>query len=192
AVAVVIGAAYFLVLRLRARRLPDAVTSFAIAPLLLLLVVALTGLALPASRGLPLAFRVAAALHQTSVWGLLVRLPFSKLGHVIIRPLQLGARAVRAAGAPQRQCSACGTALAPAAQHQAVTTLLAARGIVFAAHLQRCPACRRREVAGAQAALIGAHFQPQLVREEHTPTGRFLPPLRGRGRGGRPPRRPAE
>ena len=114
AVAVVIGAAYFLVARLRLRGSPGAVTHFAIAPLLLLIIVALTGLAMPASRGWPLGFQVAAALHEVSVVVLLVALPFSKLSHVLTRPLQLGARAVRADGVARQYCSDCGLALAPA------------------------------------------------------------------------------
>src|SRR5262249_36734418 len=60
AVAVVLGAAYFLVLRVRARPLPGAATAFHVAPLLLLLVVALSGLALPAAHGHPPLFTIAA------------------------------------------------------------------------------------------------------------------------------------
>src|SRR5690606_1110687 len=90
AIAVALGASVFLVLRIRARRLPGATASFAIAPLVLLLCVALTGLALPASRHAPAAFRIAAVLHEIAVVVLLVAIPFSKLGHVLIRPLQLG------------------------------------------------------------------------------------------------------
>jgi hypothetical protein len=169
AVAVVIGAVYFLAARLRARRLPGATAGFAIAPLLLLLAVALTGLALPASRGWPAAFRLAARLHQASVMVLLIALPFSKLAHVLVRPLQLGARAVRAPGAPQRRCSSCAAPLAPTAQQQAVAALLARRGVDSAAHRDRCPACRRRQVAAAQSALVGAHFQPRIIGARPAP-----------------------
>ena len=159
--AVAVGAVIFLALRFRLRRLPGATASFAIAPLVLLLFVAATGLALPATRGMPGAFAVAAALHQMAVIALLVAIPFSKLGHVLIRPLQLGARAVRADGEARTRC-ACGAVLAPARQHAAVTELLAERGFRFGAHPDRCPACRRRRVAAAQAALLGAAFQPRL------------------------------
>jgi len=158
AIAVVAGAGIFLVMRLRARRLPGVTSGFALAPLLLLLVVALTGLALPASRGWPAAFRCAAVAHQASVVALLVALPFSKLTHVLIRPLQLGARAVRAPGEPWQRCRSCGEGLAPAAQHAAVASLLAQRGIA-AGHLDRCPACRRRELAVAQARQVDSSFQ---------------------------------
>lgn len=158
--AVAAGAVYFLLVRWRARRLPGATAGFAIAPLALLLIVALTGLALPASRTVPGAFRIAAALHQASVVVLLVALPFSKLAHVLVRPLQLGARAVRRRDEAWRHCAGCGASLAPVAQQQAVEAILAQRGHPFATQTDRCPACRRRGLASSQAALVGAHFQP--------------------------------
>ena len=160
AVAVVLGAVYFLQFRWRARRLPGATASFALAPLALLVVVAVTGLALPASRNWPAVFSIAAALHQVSVVVLLVALPFSKLGHVLVRPLQLGARAVRARDAAWRRCAGCGAELAPAAQQQAVSELLAARGLRFTTHVEHCQACRRRQVAAAQAALVCVPVRP--------------------------------
>lgn len=168
AVAVVLGALFFLAVRIRDRRLPGATSSFAIAPLLLLLFVAVTGLALPASRGHPEVFPIAALLHQAAVVILLVAIPFSKLGHVFIRPLQLGARAARAAETPRARCG-CGEPLAPVAQTEAVTRLLEARGLRLAA--DRCPACRRRQLAATQARLVDACFQPGLAaaRSDRTP-----------------------
>jgi hypothetical protein len=163
AVAVVLGGLYFLAVRLRARRLPGSTASFAIAPLLLLLLVAVTGLALPASRDWPGAFRIAALLHQASVVVLLVAIPFSKLGHVLIRPLQLGARAIRANDAAWANCAGCGAPLAPAAQQQAVAALLAQRGMHFTGRLDRCPSCRRRQLSAAQSALIDGKFQPRVM-----------------------------
>ena len=58
--AVLLGAAFFLAQRIRQRALPGVTASFHTAPLLLLLLVALTGLALPATRQLPRLFDVAA------------------------------------------------------------------------------------------------------------------------------------
>jgi len=168
AVAVLAGAGYFLAIRLRARRLPGATAGFAIAPLALLLVVALTGLALPASRQAPAAFRVAAVLHETAVVVLLVAVPFSKLAHMLVRPLQLGARAVRAADRRWQRCAGCGMPLAPVMQQDAVAELLARRGIAGAAQVARCPACRRRGIAVAQAERIGAHFQPHVAAARRT------------------------
>jgi hypothetical protein len=161
--AVTLGAVCFLVVRARARRLPGAVTAFHVGPLLLLLAVALTGLGLPATRGMPDVFPMMAVLHEASVIVLLVAIPFSKLGHVLIRPLQLGARVVRAADARWAVCAGCGARLAPVAQLAAVERLLAARGARFADHQRSCPRCRRRQVAAVQAGLLGAHFQPALL-----------------------------
>jgi hypothetical protein len=170
-VAVAVGAAYFIAQRFRRRHEPTVATGFHIAPLLLLLAVALTGLALPVSRGVPGAFRVAALAHELTVIVLLVALPFSKLGHVFLRPLQLGALVVRS-DEVRATCAGCEAELAPAAQLAEVERILAARGMAFAAQHQHCPACRRRLVASAQATLLGADFQPRLAGV------RALPPRR--------------
>jgi hypothetical protein len=162
AVAVVVGALYFLVLRWRARRLPGMASAFHTGPLLLLLSVAVTGLALPATRGHPDVFPVVAVLHELTVVVLLVAMPFSKLGHLLIRPLQLGAQLVRATGEPSAACAGCGAAFAPSAQLASVEALLRARGLAFDAHQRHGPDCRRRRLAATQAGLMGAHFQPPL------------------------------
>jgi len=171
-VAVAFGAAYFLAARLRIRSLPGVVAGRHVGPLVLLLVVALSGLALPASRHSPLAFAIASRLHELAVIVLLVALPFSKLAHVLIRPLQLGARVQNRAEAERAACVGCGTPLAPTAQLAAVEALLAQRGAAFAGHQRHCPPCRRRLVASAQARLLGAPFHPDLVT---TPTDRATP-----------------
>jgi hypothetical protein len=162
-VAVTLGAAWFLRERWRTRRLPGATAGFHTAPLLLLLAVALTGLALPATREVPAAFRITAWLHEVTVVVLLVSLPFSKLAHLLIRPLQLGARLVRTADAPHAACALCGGPLAPAAQVAIVERLLAERGFVFDGHQRRCTGCRRRMTAAAQATLVGLGFHPGVV-----------------------------
>lgn len=167
--AVVVGAAYFLVLRVRARRLPGTVTAFHLAPLLLLLVVALSGLALPATHRHPALFALAARAHELAVVVLLLGVPCSKLGHVLVRPLHLGAQFVRSPDAPRASCASCGGPLAPAAQRVAVEQLLAARGFRFDGHLRHCPRCRRRALAAAQAVVLGAHFQPPLAGARPAP-----------------------
>jgi hypothetical protein len=86
-----------------------------------------------------------------------------------VRPLQLGARAVRSDEAAWTSCDGCGAPLAPAAQRRAVDELLARRGIGLAAHVRCCPACRRRGVAAAQARLVGAHFQPRIAGARPAP-----------------------
>jgi hypothetical protein len=159
-VAVVLGALYFLAIRWRARRLPEVATSFHLGPLLLLLAVALTGLALPATRGRPDLFPIASVVHELAVIVLLVAIPFSKLGHLLIRPLQLGAQVVHRPEAPRDTCESCGGPLAPSAQVAVVEALLRERGLGFR-HV--CAGCRRRQVATTQAGLLGAHFQPPIT-----------------------------
>ena len=162
-VAVAAGSAYFLATRLVAPRTESGRGRRHVAPLVLLLVVALSGLALPATRRHAALFAVAARLHEAAVVVLLVGLPFSKLSHVLVRPLQIGVRVERGADVARTGCLGCGAALAPAAQLAAVEAMLADRGGRFAGHRRRCPACRRRLVAAAQARLLGAPFHPALV-----------------------------
>src|SRR5439155_80494 len=117
-----LGAAYFLLARLRSRGGPHESAGFHLAPLFLLLAVAASGLALPAAgrSGLPGVFRAAALVHEVSVVALLLALPFTKLAHLLIRPLHLGAQLVRAPGTPRAGCIGCGAPLAPVAQRDAV------------------------------------------------------------------------
>lgn len=163
ALAVTAGALWFLRERWRGRGLVQVGAAFDVAPLLLLLAVALTGLALPATHHAPAAFRIAAVLHEVTVVLLLVALPFSKLSHVLIRPLQVGARLVCAPGASHTACVLCGGPLAPAAQLEMVEAVLAARGFAFGGHQRHCPGCRRRMTAAAQATLVDAGFHPRLT-----------------------------
>jgi len=175
AVAVAVGASVFLALRVGARREPGTRDAFHVAPLVLLLAVALTGLLMPlAGRlGSPWLMRMAAIAHEASVVVLLVALPFSKLGHLLLRPLALGVQVVRAPSAARTHCIRCDAPLAPATQQEAVANLLAARGFRFDGHQTICPPCRRRLVASTQAALLCADFQPRL--------GSVLPAGRARG-----------
>jgi hypothetical protein len=163
AVAVIAGAITFLALRLR--RAPDraATHAFHVAPLLLLLAVAGTGLALPlAAHYAPGTFAAAALVHELTVIVLLIALPLGKLTHVLIRPLQLGSRLVRAE--PDAACLRCGVPLAPVAQLAAVASVLAARGLDLGERHRVCPPCRRRELARVHSALLGTRFQPALRR----------------------------
>jgi hypothetical protein len=161
-VAVAVGVLYFLVVRLRGHRLPGAAAAFHVSPLVLLLVVALTGLALPLTHDRPTLFDAAASAHEASVVLLLVALPFSKLVHVLVRPLQMGARVLCAADVPPAHCDRCGASFAPLAQLAAVERLLAARGFCFDGHQRTCAGCRRRLVAVAQATLLGTAFDPRI------------------------------
>ncbi len=169
AVAVVLGAGYFLATRLQLRRVAGTVEGFHIGPLLLLLAVAVTGLALPIAAGIaPWLCRAAAIVHEATVIALLAALPYGKLIHLFIRPLHLGAQLVRAASTQAASCPRCGAATAPAAQVEAVDALLTARGFRFDRHEHLCPICRRRQLTTAQTQLLGAQFQPRPVAPRAT------------------------
>jgi hypothetical protein len=148
AVAVLAGAVYFLATRLRVGS-AERRARRDLAPLLLLLAVALSGLALPLSRSHPRAFDVAAPLHELLVIVMLLAIPFGKLGHLFIRPLQIGVRVVHAE--PSTRCAGCDAELAPNAQVAAVEAMLAARHRATADHRRHCPACKRRLVAHAHS-----------------------------------------
>jgi hypothetical protein len=163
AVAVTLGAGYFLAARVRIRRHPGVGGGFHLAPLLLLLAVALSGLALPIAGDIGhRTFRLAALAHEATVIALLAALPYGKLIHLFIRPLHLGAQLVRASAAPVC-CPRCGAAMAPAAQMHAIEDLLTTHGFHFAGHQQQCPPCRRKQLASVHTQLLGAHFQPQQM-----------------------------
>lgn len=169
AVAVAAGAFYFLATRLRARQ-PACKRSADLAPLILLLVVALSGLALPASRNWARLFEAAAWLHQLSVIALLAAMPFSKLGHLLVRPLQIGVRVLRDREEPWAPCAECGEPIAPRPQQESVSAILAARNGAAAA-TGYCPKCRRRCLALAQATLVGGRFRPIGMRTDQAPAG---------------------
>lgn len=162
AIAVVLGATYFLALRLRLRRQPGVTDRFHLAPLLLLIAIAVTGLALPvaASLGQPW-FRIAAFTHEATVVALLVALPYGKLIHLFMRPLHLGAQLVRATSTESTVCRNCAAVLAPTVQVRALEAMLVEQGFHFAGHQELCPVCRRRQLATTHSQLLGAQFQPQ-------------------------------
>ena len=161
-VAVVIGATYFLAVRLRLHRQPGVTDRFHLAPVLLLLAVAVTGLALPAAALLGQSwFRIAALVHEATVITLLVTLPYGKLMHLFIRPLHLGAQLVREMSTESAVCRSCEARLAPSVQLRGVEAMLAEQGFRFAGYQQLCPACRRRQLATVHSELLGAQFQPQ-------------------------------
>lgn len=162
-VAVGVGATTLLALRWREPSARGGLSLGHTGPLALLLAVALSGLALPATRTIPAAFDFASRLHEALVVLMLVALSASKLSHVLIRPLQVGARLMKASSQPRLRCDGCGNELATSAQMLAVEQLLAARGARFAGHQRSCPTCRRRQIARTQSHRVAGGFQPQIV-----------------------------
>ena len=128
-----------------------------ILPLLLLFVVAASGLGLTISahfmngRGFPFI----AATHAASVIILLLSLPFGKLFHIFQRPAHIGVGFYKRAGqvGPQIHCGRCGEAFASQMHVDDLKQVFSELGMD--AHLdgpvthyqEICPPCRRRLLA---------------------------------------------
>jgi hypothetical protein len=145
-----------------------------IAPLLLLFVVAASGLGLSISahwlqgRG----FGFIALVHAASVIILLVSLPFGKLFHVFQRPLHLGVGLYKRVGqaGPQAQCGRCGEPFASQLHVNDLKQVLRELAIDNqldgpVEHYQEiCPPCRRRLLALNQGRNVGKdHGAPSFA-----------------------------
>lgn len=164
-----------------------------IAPLLLLFVVAASGLGLTISahfmngRGFPFI----AATHAASVIILLLSLPFGKLFHIFQRPAHIGVGLYKRAGqlGVQAQCGRCGEAFASQMHVDDLKQVFAELGMdaqlngTVSHHQEVCPPCRRRLLALNQGAtMVGVKQQwvgiEGLVHQEQTLIG-----ARGQGPG---------
>lgn len=145
------------------RRLTDGGTialqrfSNDIAPLLLLFIVAASGLGLTISahfmngRGFPFI----AATHAVSVIILLLSLPFGKLFHIFQRPAHIGVGLYKRAGqlGAQAHCGRCGEAFASQMHVDDLKHVFAELGMdahlngAVSHHQEVCPPCRRRLLA---------------------------------------------
>jgi nitrate reductase gamma subunit len=131
-----------------------------ILPLLLLFVVAVTGLGLMISavwlKGQGSA--VVALVHAATVIALLSYLPFGKLFHIFQRPAHLGVAFYKQAAqaGPQARCARCQEPFASQMQVEDLMQVLEELGFAYALdgpvpHYQHvCPACRRKLLAVAQ------------------------------------------
>ncbi len=148
AFAVALGAGSLLRRRLVSDR-SDARAAFHVAPLIVLMAVALTGLALPVAGAFaPTAWNPwVSRAHELAVVAMLLALPFSKLFHIFMRPMHLGVSILRA-GSPMASCSRCGEELsAPRPQLEAVSASLKQYGMAFGERIGVCGRCRRLELA---------------------------------------------
>ncbi|MBM4254575.1 MAG: MFS transporter [Deltaproteobacteria bacterium] len=173
-----------------------------IAPLLLLLVVAASGLGLTISahfmngRGFPFI----AATHAASVIILLLSLPFGKLFHIFQRPAHIGVGLYKHAGqmGAQAHCGRCGEAFASQMHVDDLKQVFAELGMDAqldgpVSHYQEvCPPCRRRLLAlnqgktmtavkmqwvGIEAALNGRNGEWENGRENREELLSPIPPL---------------
>lgn len=155
-----------------------------IAPLLLLLVVAASGLGLTISahfmngRGFPFI----AATHAASVIILLLSLPFGKLFHIFQRPAHIGVGLYKRAGqlGVQARCGCCGEAFASRMHVDDLKQVFTELGIdadldgPISHHQEVCPPCRRRLLALNQGTtMVGLKSQwvgiEALVHHESAP-----------------------
>ena len=135
-----------------------------IFPLLLLLLVAATGLGLTVSarwlRGYGFAF--VAFTHVAAVSALLLYLPFGKLFHIFQRSAHLGVTFYKRAAqtGPQARCRCCGEAFASQMQINDLKQVLSEVGFDYRLHgavphyQDICPPCRRKLLALNQARLF--------------------------------------
>jgi MFS transporter, NNP family, nitrate/nitrite transporter len=135
-----------------------------IAPLLLLFVVAASGLGLTISahfmngRGFPFI----AATHAASVIILLLSLPFGKLFHIFQRPAHIGVGLYKRAGqlGAQAHCGRCGEAFASQMHVDDLKQVFAELDMdaqldgPVSHHQEVCPPCRRRLLALNQGATM--------------------------------------
>lgn len=136
-----------------------------VAPLLILFLVATTGLGLTVSArwlgGHGYAFL--ALTHAATVIGFLLYLPFGKFFHIFQRAAQLGVAFYKRAGKEGRQaiCARCREPFASAMQVEDLKIVEQELGIDYRMtgavdHYQQiCPACRRKLLALNQGRLLG-------------------------------------
>jgi nitrate reductase gamma subunit len=122
-------------------------------PLLLLLAISVTGLALTFSAHLlhGAGYPVLSLVHALIVSLTLLYLPFGKLLHVFQRPLHLAVllrRRDETRDEPAR-CGACGERFATADQMADLRAGLRESGLAF--DLDLCPRCRRRRLGKVQS-----------------------------------------
>jgi len=144
-----------------------------ILPLLLLFAISVTGLMLTVSytwmRGY--AYSFLAILHEITVIGTLMWLPFGKFFHLFQRPAQLGVSFYKDAGlvSEQAKCKRCGAEFAPLMMVRDLITVERQLGFKYETnrpdveHYQQiCPKCRRAMFGLAQGALWNAALQQRL------------------------------
>ena len=147
-----------------------------VLPLLLLFVVATTGLGLTVSArwlyGHGFAF--IALTHAASVIAMLLYLPFGKFFHIFQRPAQLGVAFYKQAArtGPQAGCGRCGEPFASQMQVEDLKQVLAELEFDYrldgpVTHYQDiCPPCRRRLLALSQARTLQTKSERVGEREK--------------------------
>ena len=172
AVLVIAGCAIFLWRRFRDRAVIAAQRfGYDMVPLLMLVVISITGLLLTASAGLfeGSYYDFLVIVHMAAVVLSLVFIPFGKLFHVVQRPASVGIQMYAEINgrAGRQPCARCGEPLAPEVFIQDLQATLGELGQDYrldpgahrAAHLtELCPRCKRVARAGGYFAVSGGSF----------------------------------
>ncbi|HEX2178804.1 MAG TPA: MFS transporter [Actinomycetota bacterium] len=154
AVLVIAGGAWFL--RRRWRQRGNNLSQFGrdILPLVALIAISVTGLALTVSSALlgGLAYRPLAFVHMCTVVLTLVWIPFGKFFHTVQRPAMAGVHlhkqsSLAASGA--HRCRVCGAEMEGAVFIADLQKTMRELGLDYSGWIETCPACKRL-VRGAQ------------------------------------------
>lgn len=148
AVLVIAGGAWFLMRRWRQRG--NNLTQFGrdVLPLVALMAISVTGLALTVSSALlgGFGYRVVAFVHMSIVVLTLVWIPFGKFFHTVQRPAMAGVhlhkQASLAAGGAHR-CRSCGAEIEGAVFIDDLQNTMRELGLDYAGWIETCPACKR-------------------------------------------------
>jgi hypothetical protein len=165
AVLVIAGGAYFLLHRMRERRvLADQRFLRDLLPLLALLAVALTGLLLTFSTAVlgGRYYQFLALVHMSSVVLTLLFIPFGKFFHVIHRTATIGVpvyQATSQADSGVFECRRCGAPLETAAFVEDLQKTMGELRLGYPAWIERCPRCKRLERGAAYRSLVKAGFE---------------------------------
>lgn len=154
AVLVIAGAGVFLYKRLAERSTNKINFSKDLLPLLALLAISVTGLALSVSSMAfgGLFYRPLALVHMVVVVLTLVWIPFGKFFHTIQRPAMIGVHLHKQSGLGQRgafACRCCGEPLEGAAFVEDLQATMGELGLAYGGWIETCPRCKRIE-RGAQ------------------------------------------
>jgi hypothetical protein len=163
AVLVVGGCIYFLRKRWAERRTNRMNFGKDVVPLLTLLAISLTGLALTVSSALlsglyyhPLAFAHMCTVVLTLVW-----VPFGKFFHTIQRPAMIGVHLHKQSGLSTKgvfQCRSCGMPLEGAGFVDDLQATMAELGLAYGGWIETCPRCKRLERGARYRTQVKAGF----------------------------------
>ena len=165
AVLVIGGCSYYLWRRFRDREaMTDQHFVMDLLPLVALIAISVTGLALTLSASLLEGrhYDFLAIVHMATVVLTLVFIPFGKFFHVIQRPASLGVQVYKATSLEQRgifNCRRCRSPLEGVAYVEDLDKTIAELGLKYPGWVEYCPRCKRIERGRAYRAAVKEGFR---------------------------------